>query len=204
MQVIGITGTIGSGKSTVGAILAGLGCPVIDADREAHRSYRRGTLAHRAIVAAFGPSVLDIKGRIDRRALGAVVFSDAEARRRLNAIVHPAARRRVERALHRLRDSGHAVAAIEAALLIEAGWNEMVDRLWVVAAPDEDVIARLERDRGQHEAQVRSRLQAQMPVRQMMQQADDIIINDGDIEALCARVEQLYRGLAKPVSERAC
>ena len=198
MLVIGITGTIGSGKSTVCSILAALGCPVIDADREAHASYRRGTLAYRAIVDTFGPGVLDGSGRVNRAALGAAVFSDPESRRRLNAIVHPATRGRVERKLQRLKLQGHAHAAVEATLLVEAGWRDMVHRLWVVAAADDNVILRLRRDRGQDEGQVRQRLEAQTPVRQMMERADDIIINDGDLSALRARVTSLYSDLDRP------
>ncbi|MBN1152408.1 MAG: dephospho-CoA kinase [Dehalococcoidia bacterium] len=196
MKVIGVTGTIGSGKSTVCGILAALGCPVIDADREAHRSYRRGTHAYNDIVAAFGTSVLDADRRIDRKALGASVFADPEALGRLNRIVHPAARRRVQRTLHKLGALGHEFAVIEATLLIEAGWRDMVDLLWVVAAPEDDVIARLHRDRGQDAQQVRQRLQTQMPARQMMEYADEVIINDGDVDALRLRVESLYRGLS--------
>lgn len=201
MIIIGIIGTIGSGKSTVCKILAELGCPVVDADREAHRSYARGTHAYRAIVKEFGTSVLDAGGRVDRQELGALVFSNPEARRRLNGIVHPATRRRVERRLARLAELGHAATAIEATLLIEAGWRDMVDRLWVVASPLADVLERLHRDRGQDERQVRSRLDSQMPIRQMMEQADDIIINDGDMDALRLRVESLYRDLRVPGAE---
>ena len=197
MRVIGVTGTIGSGKSTVCRMLVELGCPVIDADREAHLSYGRGTRAYRDVVAEFGEDILDSKGSIDRTMLGAVVFAHPEARRRLNAIVHPATLRRVVRKLRLLAAAGHDWAAVEATLLIEAGWRDMVDRLWVVAAPDDSVMARLRRDRGQDEDHVRSRMSAQMPVRQMMENADDIIYNDGDMEALRTRVESLWSSLSR-------
>ena len=133
--MLGVTGTIGSGKSTVCRLLSELGCPVIDADIEAHQAYRSGTAVHRTIVAAFGAGVLDARGEVDRAALGKVVFADPRARERLNAIVHPATRRRVMRKLTRLRALGHEWAAVEATLIIEAGWRELLDRLWVVAAP---------------------------------------------------------------------
>ncbi len=195
MKVLGVTGTIGSGKSTVCRILSELGCPVIDADRAAHESYKRGTRAYREIVAAFGAGILDATGRIDRASLGTVVFSAPEARHTLNTIVHPATRRLIERRVARFAAAGHAWAAVEATLLIEAGWRELVDRLWVVAAPDDRVIDRLHRDRGQDERHVRSRLGAQMPAHQMMELADDIIYNDGDMEALRARVRTLWDSL---------
>lgn len=195
MQVLGVTGTIGSGKSTVCKMLAELGCPVIDADLEAHRSYGKGTRAYRDIVAAFGAGILDSRGRIDRAVLGSIVFGSSEALTRLNAIVHPATRRRIERALRRLQAAGHRWAAVEATLLIEANWLHMVDRLWVVAAPDLSVISRLHRDRGQDEHHVRSRMAVQMTPGRMMEFADDIIYNDGDIVALRARVESLWSAL---------
>ena len=202
MRVIGVTGTIGSGKSTVCRILTELGCPVIDADLEAHLSYRQGTRAYRDIVAAFGECILDPNGRIDRASLGEIVFAHPEARRRLNAIVHPATQRRVMRKLHLLDSAGHAWGAVEATLLIEAGWRDMADRLWVVAAPDVSVVARLRRDRNQDEDHVRTRMSAQMPVLQMMEYADDIIYNDGDVEALRSRVESLWSALSPPTPPR--
>lgn len=204
MKVIGITGTIGSGKSSVLRILEEMGCPVIDADLEAHRSYARGTRAYREIVAEFGEGILDDRRSINRGILGGIVFASPEARARLNSIVHPATRRRVLEILKRLSTAGHEWAALEATLLIEAEWTDMVDRLWVVAAPDESVIARLHRDRGQDAHQVRGRMAVQMPASRMMEHADDIIYNDGDLELLRTRVEALWQGLSQPTQSRAC
>ena len=137
MIVLGVTGAIGSGKSTVCRMLAGMGAPVIDADLEAHRAYRRGTRAYKKIVATFGEGVLDSKRDIDRAVLGSLVFSTPEALNHLNGIVHPATRLRVERGIRRLSHAGHSCVVLEATLLIDAGWRDMVDRLWVVAAPDD-------------------------------------------------------------------
>jgi len=195
MQVLGITGNIGSGKSTVGRLLEQLGCPVIDADLVAHRVYRRGSRTWRQVVETFGSRAVRGDGAIDRAWLGSLVFADARARQRLNAIVHPATRRSVQRRLAALRRQGHGWAAIEATLLIEAGWRDMVDRLWVVAAPEDAVVGRLGRDRHLDEAEVRVRLAAQMPAAAKMEQADDIIYNDGDIEELALRVRQLWSAL---------
>lgn len=202
MRVIGITGTIGSGKSTVCRMLGELGCPVIDADLEAHRSYERGTGTYREIVTTFGEGILDSSGNIDRSSLGEIVFSDPEARKRLNAIVHPATLRQVVSGLRQFAAAGHDWAAVEATLLIEAGWRNMVDQLWVVAAPDDSVVARLRRDRDQDEDHVRSRMSAQMPALQMMEHADEIIYNDGDLEALRTRVESLWSRLPRPTRPR--
>ncbi len=196
MKVLGVTGTVGSGKSTVCRMLEQMGCPVIDADLEAHMTYRRGTRPWRAIVAAFGEEILESSGDIDRTALGRIVFMNPEARERLNAIVHPATRRRVTRRLGRLRALGHTWAAVEATLLIEAGWRSLVDRLWVVAAPTEAVVERLGHNRGQSEQETLARLTAQMPAQERMEYADDIIYNDGTLEDLRERVRALWRDLS--------
>ncbi len=193
VKILGVTGTIGSGKSTVCRILSTLGCPVLDADVEAHLSYRPGTRAYRQLVAEFGEAIIDAAGRIDRTVLGQMVFSSADRRDRLNAIVHPATRRRVRGGLSRLRSAGHKWVALEATLLIEAGWLDMVDRLWVVVAPDDLVVTRLQRDRGLDEHRIRERLATQLPASRMMELADDIICNDSDVAALHARVESLWR-----------
>ncbi len=195
MRVLGVTGNIGSGKSTVCLLLRQLGCPVVDADLVAHRVYRRGSRTWNQVVETFGSHVVRADGAIDRAWLGALVFADARARERLNAIVHPATRRSVQRRLAALRREGHGLAAIEATLLIEAGWLDMVDRLWVVAAPEDAVVERLGRDRQLDEAEVRVRLSAQMPARAKMARADDIIYNDGSQDELAARVQQLWDAL---------
>ncbi len=196
MNVLGVTGTIGSGKSTVCGILEQLGCPVIDADREAHLTYKRGTRTWKRLIATFGDEILDMNGEIDREKLGGIVFADCRARERLNSIVHPATRRRVLKQLARLRDDGHSWAVVEATLLIEAGWQDLTDRLWVVAAPEEAVVARLGRDRGQKEQEIRRRLAAQMPAREKMERADEIIYNDGNLESLQERVQSLWHNLS--------
>ncbi len=195
MNVLGITGTIGSGKTTVCRLLEQMGCPVVDADHEAHMTYRRGTRTWRELVNAFGEDILDSTGRVDRALLGGKVFDDPTALELLNAIVHPATRRRVKGKLRRLSSAGHAWAAVEAALLIEAGWGDMVDRLWVVAAPDDVVLARLARDRGQDETSIRTRMSRQMPMERKMEYADDIIYNDGDPAELEQRVRSLWHEL---------
>jgi len=175
-----------------------MGCPVINADVEAHLSYRRGTRVHDAIVAAFGNCILDPQGRIDRTVLGGMVFSDPQLLSRLNALVHPATRRRVERRLAELAAKGHTWTALEATLFIEAGWIELLDRLWMVAAPNDAVVSRLRQDRGQDENQVRRRIAAQLTPLAMMERADDIIYNDGDLEALRHRVQSLWNALNAP------
>jgi dephospho-CoA kinase len=196
MNVLGLTGNIGSGKSSVGEILRQLGCPVVDADREAHRTYKAGSATWQEIVAAFGSDIVAPDGEIDRQALGGRVFKEPEALARLNAIVHPATLERVERRLTEFNHDGYAWATIEATLLIESGWTDMVTQLWVVAAPVDLVVARLGVSRDLSEADIRSRIAAQMPAKEKMLLADEILYNDGNLEDLRRRVEQLWSKLA--------
>ena len=196
MKVLGLTGNIGSGKTSVGEILRELGCPVIDADREAHRTYRAGSDTWQEIVDAFGRDIVTSDGEIDRQALGSKVFEEPEELARLNAIVHPAARARVERRLTEFSQDGYEWATVEATLLIESGWRDMVTQLWVVAAPVDLVVARLEVSRKLSEEDIRSRIAAQMPAREKMALADEILYNDGNLDDLRRRVEQLWGKLA--------
>ena len=196
MRVIGVTGNIGSGKSTVCHMLERRGCLVVDADMQAHETYRRGTAVWHRIVSAFGPEVLGPDGEVDRTALGKRIFSDAAARERLNALVHSATKRRVQRLLAGFRTQGYEWSAVEATLLIEASWQRMFDRIWLVASPEALVLDRLSRDRHQPGSESKARIAAQMSSIEKMEHADDIIYNDGSLEELEARVEQLWQGLA--------
>ena len=191
--VIGLTGGIGSGKSTVAAILAGLGAHVIDADKIGHEVYRPGTEGFARVVAAFGPGVVAADGTIDRRALGAIVFADAAARGRLNAIVHPLIGTELTARL--AVAPGGAPLVIEAALLLEAGWTPLVDRVWVVSVRPETAIARVVASRGLNRAEVERRLAAQMTDDARRRLADVVIENEGSPEELRARVEEAWRAL---------
>lgn len=184
MIVIGITGTIGSGKSSACAILKELGCVVLDADRIAHATYRRGTRVWRTIIDHFGPRVQLPDGGIDRRKLGQIVFAEPAEREWLNELVHPATRASVERRLRNIERRGARCAAVEATLLIEAGWTSLVDELWLVVAPEDTVIHRLERDRSQPAEATRSRLSAQTPAEQLLPHADAVLYNEGDLDSL--------------------
>ena len=197
VHILGITGNIGSGKSTVCLLLQQKGCPVIDADKEAHETYRHGTDVWREIVSTFGPEVLGADGEIDRDSLGRKVFSDATSREQLNDLVHPATRKRVMEYLSLCSNQGHKWAAVEATLLIEAGWQDMVDRTWLVASPEKVVVQRLLQDRGQSETVSKARIAAQMSALEKMEHADDIIYNDGTMNDLEARVTQLWQNLPR-------
>ena len=132
--LIGLTGNIATGKSTVARMLADLGATVIDADRVAHEAMRAGTAVHAAILAAFGPEIVRTDGEIDRARLGALVFADPNALARLERIVHPAVTAEVAR---RIAEAPTPVVVVEAIKLIEAGMAERCDSLWVTTCPSE-------------------------------------------------------------------
>src|SRR5690348_10301752 len=159
--VVGLTGGIGAGKSTVAAILAELGARVIDADRIGHDVYRPDTPGFRLVVDAFGPGVVGADGAIDRPALGAIVFADPAALARLNVLLHPLIQDELGRRLAAARADGFAgPVVIEAALLLEAGWDRLVDRVWVVTVRREHAIARVAATRGLAPADVERRIAA--------------------------------------------
>jgi dephospho-CoA kinase len=195
MRVIGLTGGIAGGKSLVSRQLAERGAVVIDADKVGHEAYRRGTETQRAVIDAFGPDVVGSDGEIDRRALGAKVFADPEARRRLEEIVWPAMRRMMEERLDKLRAEGASVAVLEAALLIEADWLPLVDEVWLVTASPETARQRLIERNGLSAEQAEARLRAQLPNEKRRSYADLIIDNDGSLEELRRAVGESWSKL---------
>ena len=192
--VIGLAGGIGTGKSTVAAILAELGALVIDADTIGHEVYRPGSEGFRQVVDTFGVGIVAPDGTIDRRALGSIVFADAAARARLMAIVHPLIARELTGRVTAARAAeAHRPIVIEAAVLVEAGWRALVDRLWVVTATPETAIARVMATRGLERAEVERRMAAQLPDAERRRGADVVIENDGALAGLRAQVEAAWR-----------
>ena len=198
MFVIGLTGGIGTGKSEVSRLLGELGAEIIEADKVAHEAYEPGTPGWREVVEAFGEGVLDADERIDRKALGGIVFGDEEARERLNAIVHPIVRRLLEERIAELVRQGTRVAVIEVPLLVEAikqqsRWTQMLDEIWVVTAPENDVVARVRARSGLDESAIRARIGSQATERERIEFADAIIDNGGSLEGLRREVTNLWR-----------
>lgn len=194
MRTIGLTGGIGSGKSEVSGMLAALGAVVIDADHEGHRTYERGTEGWRRVVDRFGDGILDAQGEVDRKRLAGIVFGDAAALTDLNALLHPLIRARVETRLRALRDGAVAVTVVEATLLLEAGWEDLVDEVWLVQAPAAVVTQRLREQRRMTEAQIAARVAAQRHQAAVVARRADVVIqNDGTRERLRAEVERLWR-----------
>jgi dephospho-CoA kinase len=215
--LIGLTGNIACGKSSVLAMLAELGARVIDADRVTHELQQPGQPVYAAIVDAFGPGILASPGGpIDRRTLGAIVFADPAALRRLEQIVHPAVHARIEEwlkevgigdrgsgigvlNLHRplIPDLRPLVAVIDAIKLLESGWKPLCDAIWVVTCRPEQQIERLMATRGMSETEARTRLSAQPPQAEKVAQADVVIDNSGTLEQIRQQVEAAWRAVAR-------
>ncbi len=189
--VVGLTGGVGSGKSEVARCFRELGVPVIDADEIARELTLPGQPALREILDTFGREVQDEQGRLDRAALRRLVFSDEVARRRLENILHPRIRERMEERLAQVADAPYAVLVIP--LLLEARQQDLVDRILVVDADPEAQIRRVCARDGVDEAQVRAIMAAQVDRETRLAVADDLIVNDGDLEALYQQVDALHR-----------
>ena len=192
MIVIGLTGGIGTGKTTVSKILQELGAEIIGADESGHEVYRRGTEAWRELVEAFGDGVLTADGEIDRSELAVVVFQDRHALERLNAIVHPRIRAAVEERIEELEGQGREVAVVEAALLVEASWGSLVDEVWVTVAPEDSVVERTRARNGLDSDAVRARIRSQAPREELLSHADAVIENGGSPRELRERVTALW------------
>ncbi|MDP2916898.1 MAG: dephospho-CoA kinase [Dehalococcoidia bacterium] len=191
MKIIGLTGGIGSGKSTVSGVLAELGVVVIDADKIGHQVFKAGTGAWRQVVAEFGRGILSPSDDIDRRKLGEIVFHNPEAMEKLNRIMHPRILEVIKAQLEEYRCKGAKVVVIEATLLIEAGWTSLVDEVWVTVAPRGTVLERL-KERGLSEAEVLARIMSQMSAEERVKRAHVTIYNEVPINELKAKVKQLW------------
>ena len=192
MVVIGLAGGIGTGKSEVSRILKELGASVLDADKYGHEVYLPNTDGLREIVATFGEDVLLPSGEVDRRALGGKVFGNPEAMEKLNAIAWPRIRQKIIDGIEEQRREGTQVVVLDAAVLIEAGWTDLTDEVWVSTAPEADVIRRLQARNNLTEEQVRARMSSQTPIEEKMKHADLIVDNDADLDGLRRKVEALW------------
>ena len=197
MVVIGLTGGIGTGKTQVSTILEYLGAEIINADLLGHEAYRPQTETWRRIVETFGEGVLAESGEVDRKKLGATVFSGPEALGRLNAIMHPRIYQMIEERLEGLKDEGRQVVVVEAALFVEANWTPLADELWITTASEEQVIERLKARTNLDEEAIRARIRSQMPQEERLRHADVVIENDGSLGDLEDRVHHLWNSRVK-------
>jgi dephospho-CoA kinase len=194
MLLVGLTGGIGSGKTTVARLLEERGAVVFDADVLARDAIAPGTPGHDRVVERFGPNVLAPGGDIDREALASTVFADPAARRDLEAIVHPEVRRLFAESTEAYRDTD-AVVVFSAPLLVETGMHTAFEVLIVVSAPVETQVDRLLRDRGMSESAIRGRIGAQLPLEEKAEVADILIDNEGTLEELEGQVERVWTEL---------
>jgi dephospho-CoA kinase len=194
MLLVGLTGGIGSGKSTVAAMLEGRGAVVFDADTFARHALDPGTLGYQRVIEAFGPQTLTDEGDVDREALAAMVFGDPEARRRLEAIVHPEVALQLTESLAPYRDTDRIVV-YSVPLLVEAGLQSAFDVVVVVVADEAVRVERLVRDRGMSEAAAQARIHAQATDEQRQDAADYVIDNNGTVEDVDRQVERLWSEL---------
>jgi dephospho-CoA kinase len=203
MRVIGLTGGIASGKSLVAKRLVELGAELIDADRVGWETYKQGTETYRTVIDAFGEDIVGADGEIDRSKLGPKVFGDADQRRRLEAIVWPAIRRLTSEKLEELRARGVDVAVVEAAVLVEASWQDLCDEVWLVVAESDTAIDRMIARNGLSREAAESRLAAQLSNNDRRAHADVVIENDGSLDELMRRVEEEWSKLRERVEVRA-
>jgi dephospho-CoA kinase len=198
VPVIGLTGGIGTGKSTVTRVLEELGAAVIDADKVGHQIYLPDLPAWREIVEAFGTEVLNADRAVNRQALGKIVFADPEALRTLNRIVHPKMFDRMRELIADMRARGGVKAiVVEAAVLIEANWMPLVDQVWVVVASEAVVVERLAKQRNLSPEQVRNRIAAQLSNDERCRHAHVVIRNDGSLGEVHDAVRQAWDRLVQ-------
>jgi dephospho-CoA kinase len=196
MKTIGLTGGIGSGKSTVSQILAELGAFVIDADKVGHEIYLPGKEAWRQVTAAFGQEILAPDHTIDRKKLGAIVFGSDAARKQLNAIVHPLMFHDIRQRIVDKRAEGfQQPIVVEAAILIEANWLPLADQVWVVVTNKNAVIERVATQRGMAAKDTEARIASQLSDADRLKHAQVVITNDGSRDDLVKQVQHAWRQL---------
>jgi len=194
IRILGLTGGIGSGKSTVARLFAARGVPVVDADALSRAAQAPGMPAHGDIAAAW-PAVIAADGTVDRKRLAGVVFNDPQARLRLEAIMHPRIQALGEAQFAALAAAGHPLAIYEASLLVEANRHREFDGLIVVTASPATQLARVLARGGLTEAEATARIAAQLPLEEKLKHATAVIDNDGDLAATEAQVDALLAQL---------
>lgn len=205
LYLLGLTGNIGCGKSTVGRMLAARGAAVRDADQVTREVMRPGEPAYQAIVDAFGPVILTAAGGpIDRAALGRIVFGDQAKLRQLERIVHPVTRAHIESWLedqetHAARSRQRPVAVLDAVKLIENGYPALCDAVWVVVCDEQEQVRRLVESRGMLVADARQRIAAQPPQAAKVAAADVVIDNSGTLAETEAQVEAAWHAIQRGI-----
>jgi dephospho-CoA kinase len=199
LKVIGLTGGIGSGKSTVAGFLEALGAVVIDLDRVGHEALKKGGRPWQDVVDAFGKGILAPDGEIDRSKLGDIVFRDRESLMRLNRIIHPVIDSVVAERVEEGRRRGVKALVFEAAALIESGKIAQVEEIWVTVAPEHRVLERLKERSGYSRAESLTRIRSQLTNQERVGRADVVIDTDCTLDELRARVKTEWEKLLRRV-----
>lgn len=195
MLKVGLTGGIGSGKSTVAEIFSSLGITVIDADKIAHQLTRSGTGSFDEIVELLGQDCVDSSGELDRKKIAQIVFFDPEKKLALEKILHPKIRQRMLQEIAQARHCDYIILAIP--LLLESNFTELVDRILVIDADDDIRIKRTQQRDARSEEQIRQIMSHQISKNDRLQQADDILENNGSYENLKAEIIRLHHKYLK-------
>ena len=194
MKIIGLTGGIACGKSTVSTELRALGAAIVDADALAHELSQPHQPIYNAYVERFGREIVTADGTLDRAAIARRVFADPAVRAEVEAIAHPIIRSAAEARLRAARDENKRAAVLDVPLLFEAGWDALADETWVVALPREEQLARLlARDTSMDAGEARARIAAQMPLAEKCARADVVIDNSGTVEEIREYIGKLWK-----------
>lgn len=197
MHIIGLTGGIGTGKSTVAEFLAEQGATIVNADLVGHEVYLPGRPAYHEIVDEFGKEVVADDGTIDRKQLGTIVFSDPKNLARLNAITHPRMKGMMREKLQEIARGGAEIAVLEAALLFEAKWDDLADEIWVTVTPPEIVAERVAARSNLTIESVMERIRSQMTNEQRTERADVVIDTSGDMDSTREQAQEQWEKLRR-------
>lgn len=195
MKVIGLTGGIGTGKSTVARFLAELGAEVVDLDMVGHEVLKKGGRAYKSVFKEFGEGILKPDGEINRSRLGKIVFNNHEALNRLNRIVHPEIDKIVAQKVNESRRKGMKVMVLEAAAMLEAERTWQVDEIWVITAAEKSILERLKARPEYSEVEIKNRIKSQMTNEERLNQANIVINNDGTSDELKEKVKAEWEKL---------
>ncbi|TAA70456.1 dephospho-CoA kinase [Planococcus salinarum] len=192
-MIIGLTGSIASGKSTVSKMLEEMGFPIIDADLVARQVVQPGTETLKKIEALFGPEVIRPDGTMDREKVGTLIFSDPLARKQLNDIIHPAIREEMLRQRNAYIAQGFETIIMDIPLLFESKLQHFVDKILVVSVTEENQLARLMERNGLSESEARARISSQLPMSVKEEGADAVIYNNGTIDETAFQLAQILK-----------
>jgi dephospho-CoA kinase len=199
--VLGLTGGIATGKSTVASMFADLGARVISADRVVHDLLKHGTPVWHEVVAEFGEEIVDSAGEIDRGRLGGIVFSDPEKRLKLESIIHPRVLGYLRAQAEEFRKCGQGVLVLEIPLLVEVSAFDLVDKVLVVTAEQGTQIRRLEERSGISSEEALRRITSQMPLSKKVQYGDWVVSTDGSLCSTKAQVYKVWKDIQKPLAQ---